>query len=138
MRDRLTSYQTFKLKKDYFSRLQKDAQFKVYQGLHWEKKKLEEKPDTYPPNTCVLMGDSILNSVIERNLSNDPSVKIRKMPGATVYDLRHHALPIIRKQPKPLILQAGTNDVVKFSSRDISRSSLNLLFRKYNSEIRQR
>ena len=84
------------------------------------------------------MGDSVLNGVIERNLSNNPSVKIRKIPGATVDDLRHHALPIIRKQPKPLIIQAGTNDVVKFSSRDISRSSLNLLFRKYNSEIRQR
>ena len=40
-------------------RLQKKgAQFKKYQRLHSEKKKLEEKPDTYPPNTCVLMGDS--------------------------------------------------------------------------------
>ena len=35
-------------------RLQKDVQFKEYQRLYSEKKKLEEKPDTYPPNTCVL------------------------------------------------------------------------------------
>ena len=79
-------------------RLQKGVQFKEYQRLHSETKKLEEKPDTYRPNTCVLMGDSILNGVIERNLSNDRSVKVRKFPGATVNDLRHHALPIIRKQ----------------------------------------
>ena len=52
-------------------RLQKDPQFKEYQRLRLEKKKLEEMPDTYSPNTCVLMSDSILNGVIERNLSND-------------------------------------------------------------------
>ena len=52
-------------------RLQKDFQFIEYQRLHSEKKKLEEKPYTYSPNTCVLMGDSILNGVIERNISND-------------------------------------------------------------------
>ena len=71
------------------------------------------------------MGDSILN-VIERNLSNDRSVKVRKFPGGTVDDLRHHALPIIRKQPKYLIIHAGTNDAVKFTSRDILNKLLQL------------
>ena len=33
------------------------------------------------------MGESILNGVMERNLSNDLSVKVRKFPGATVDDL---------------------------------------------------
>ena len=33
------------------------------------------------------MGDSILNDVIERNLSNNRSVKVRKFLGATVDDL---------------------------------------------------
>ena len=75
-------------------------------------------------NTCVLKGDSILNGVTERNLSNNQSVKVRKFPGATVDDLQHHALRIIRKQPKYLIIHAGTNDAVKFTSRDI----LNKLF----------
>ena len=52
-------------------RLQKDVQFKEYQRLYSEKKTLEEKPETYPPNTCFLMSDSILNDVMERNFSND-------------------------------------------------------------------
>ena len=78
-------------------RLQKDSQFNENQRLHFETKKLEEKSDTYPPDTCVLIGDSILNSVIEENLSNDPSVKGRTFPGATVDGLRHHALPITGK-----------------------------------------
>ena len=105
-------------------RLQKDAQFKEYRRLHSEKKNLEEKPDTYPPDTCVLMSDSILNGVIERNLLNDGSVKVRKFPG-TAHDLQHHALPIIRKKPKSLIIHAGTN-AVKFTSRDILNKLLQL------------
>ena len=52
------------------------------------------------------MGDSILNGVIERKLSNDRSVKVRNFPGATVDDLRHHRLSIIRKQLKSLIINA--------------------------------
>ena len=72
------------------------------------------------------MGDSILNGVIERNLSNDRSVKVRKLPGATVDDLRHHALPIIRKQPKSLIIHGGTNDAVKFTSIDVLNKLLHL------------
>ena len=36
-------------------RLQKDAQFKEYQRLRSEKKKLAQKPDTYPPNTQALV-----------------------------------------------------------------------------------
>ena len=44
------------------------------------------------------MGDSILNGVIERNLSNDSQFLIY-----VIY----------------LIIHAGTNDAVKFTSRDI-------------------
>ena len=72
------------------------------------------------------MGDSILNGVIERNLSNDQSVKVRKFPEATVDDLRHRVLPINRKQPKYIIIHAGTNDAVKFTSRDILNKLLRL------------
>ena len=72
------------------------------------------------------MGDSILNGVIERNLLNDRSVKVRKFSGATVDDLRHHALLIIRKQPKYLVILAGTKDAVKFTSRDILNKLLQL------------
>ena len=67
------------------------------------------------------MGDSILNGVIERNSSNNRSVKIRKFPGATVNYLQHHVL-YIQKQPKYLIIHAGTNDAVKSTSTDICSS----------------
>ena len=87
---------------------------------------MEEKPDTYPLNICVLTDDSILNGVIENNLSNVWSVKVRKFPQATADNLRHHALPTIQTQLKFLIIHAGTNDTVKFTSRDILNRLLQL------------
>ena len=80
---------------------------------------MEGKLGTYPPNTCVLMGDSILNGVIESNISNDRPLKVRKFPGATVDNVRYYALPIIWKQPKFLVIHVGNNHAVKFTSRDI-------------------
>ena len=71
------------------------------------------------------MGDSILNGVIERNSSNNRSVKIRKFPRATVDYLQHHVLHI-QKQPKYLIIHAGTNDAVKSTSTDILNKLLQL------------
>ena len=100
-------------------RLQKDAQFNECQRLHSEEKSLEEKLDTYPPNTFVLMGESIVNGGIERDLSRDWLVKVRKFLRATINNLPHHVLPTIWKQPKPLVIHAGTKDAVKFISGDI-------------------
>ena len=95
-----------------------------YQRLHSENRKVQEKPDTYPSHACVLMDDSILNSVTERNLSNDQSVKVIKFPQVNFHILQHHALPVIWKQSKYFIIHPGINDTVKFTSRD----SLNKLF----------
>ena len=89
---------------------------------------MEETPHTYPPNTCVLISDSILNYVIGSNLSNDPSIKVRKFPRATVKDLRHHALLVICKQPKFLIIHVRTNNAVKLPSRDNVNKLLQLKF----------
>ena len=109
-------------------RLQANAQFEKYQRLHSKIKKLEETPHTYPPNTCVLMSDSILNYVIGSDLSNDPSIKVRKFPRVTVKDLRHHALLIICKHPKFLIIHVRTNNAVKLPSRDNVNKLLQLKF----------
>ena len=109
-------------------RLQKYVQFKEYQRLHLGKKKSQENPDFYPPNTCILMGDSILNGVIERNLTNDWSIKVKKFPRATVNNLQHHALRITWKEAKYLIIHARINDTVKFTSRDILNKLLQLKF----------
>ena len=45
---------------------------------------------------------------------------------STANDLRHHVLSIIRKQLKSFIIHAGTNDAVKFTSRDVLNKLLQL------------
>ena len=70
----IQAFQYFNQKSTTWAEITKRCPVKEYQRLHSEKNRLEEKPETYPPNSCVLMGGSILNGVIGRNLSNDWSV----------------------------------------------------------------
>ena len=44
----------------------------------------------YPSRTTVIVGDSIINGVIEENINKkDRPVKVRNFPGATVPDMEH-------------------------------------------------
>ena len=79
-----------------------------------------------PPGTCVIIGDSILNGLIEENLSKQHNVRIRKFPGATVDDLNYHVHPILRKKPKHIIIHIGTNDATHSTSREILDKLLKL------------
>ena len=56
--------------------LQKKIEFNKYQSQ--QRGKISQDQDIYPPGTCVIMGDSILNGLIEENLSKQHDVRIRK------------------------------------------------------------
>ena len=62
------------------------------------------------------MGDSILNELIEENISKQHNTRIRKFPGATVDDLYYHVHPILRKKPKHIIVRIGINDATRLTS----------------------
>ena len=72
------------------------------------------------------MGDSILNGLIEENLSKQHKVGIRKLPGATMDDLNYHVYPTLRKKPKHIIIHIGTNDTTRSTSREILDKLLKL------------
>ena len=89
--------------------------------------------DLYPRNTIVIAGDSIINGVFEDWLRRkNHVVKVRNFPGANVEYMRHNLIPLIRKKPSHLIIHVGTNDVKKFTSREILDQLLNL--KKFVSE----
>ena len=72
----------------------------------------------YPIGTTVIVGDSIINGVIEERISKkDRPVKVRNFSGATVGDMEHHLIPIIQKKPSNIILHVGTNDAKNLPSR---------------------
>ena len=77
--------------------------------------------DIYPLGACVILGNSILSGILEENLSNELPVKVRGFPGATVEGLQHHALAIIWKKPKFIILHAGANDAVRTTRKILNK-----------------
>ena len=81
----------------------------------------------YPSGTTVIIGNSIINGVIEKriNKKNRP-VKGRNFPGATVTDMEHYLIPIIQKKPSNIILNVGTNDAQNLPYRTILDNLLKL------------
>ena len=73
-------------------------------------------PGVYPwkKGTILVMGDSMLNGVDERSLSNNGLVKVRSFSGSTISDLQNYYMkPLLRKKPTKIILHIGTNDVTE-------------------------
>ena len=67
--------------------------------------------DQWPIGTAVIVGDSILNGVVEENLCGQGRVvKIKRFPSSTVDELSHHIIPIIQKKPTNMIIYIETND----------------------------
>ena len=67
----------------------------------------------WPTGTCLIVGDSILTGIDEKRLSrNKQVVKVRNFRGATIGDLKHHLVPLLKKKPEHIMLHTGTNDAV--------------------------
>ena len=65
----------------------------------------------YPSNTTVIVGDSIINGIREERLSGKYGVvKVRNFPGATIEDMQHNLVSILRRNRCRLILHVGTNN----------------------------
>ena len=130
IQEEVTEYSNFKQPKINLKqqleqvRLQKKLEYNNYQNQ--QRDKISNDQDNYPPGTCVIIGDSILNGLIEENISNQHNVRIRKFPGATVDDLNYHVHPILRKKPKHIIVHIGTNDATRSTSREILEKLLKL------------
>ena len=72
----------------------------------------------WPAGSCLIVGDSILTGIDEKRLArNNKVVKVRDFRGATIDDLKHHLVPLLKKKPEHIILHIGTNDAVSKTSR---------------------
>ena len=81
----------------------------------------------YPSGTTAIVGDSIINPVIEEKINKkDRLVKVRNFPGATVADMEHYLIPIIQKKPSNIILHVGTNDANNLPSPTVLDNLLKL------------
>ena len=63
---------------------------------------------------AILVGDSIVSGVNGKGLSTDKfTTVVRDIPGATSDDMVHHTIPFAERNPKKLIVHAGTNDIYR-------------------------
>ena len=61
----------------------------------------------WPKSTTLIVGDSIINGVLEERLcGGGRNIKVRSFPGATVDDLNHYIIPLLQKKPSHIIVHA--------------------------------
>ena len=80
----------------------------------------------WPKDTILITGDSILNNIEENTLRNKFNVRVRAFPGADVRDMYDYLKPLLRKEPKHVILHIGSNDAPYKSSNEIVEDILKL------------
>ena len=59
----------------------------------------------------MIVGDSMLNAINEREMRKHHFVQVRNHPGANTDDLLHHTRAHARKKPDAMILLVGQNDI---------------------------
>ena len=82
----------------------------------------------YAGEATVIVGDSIINGVIEGRIDKDRPVKVCNFLGTAFADMEHNLIPIIRQKPSTIILHFGTNDVKNLQSRTVLHNLLKLKF----------
>ena len=81
----------------------------------------------YPSGTTAIVGDSIINGVIEERINKkDRSITVRNFPGPTIADIEHYLNPIIQKKPSKIILHVRTCDAKNLPSRTVLDNLLKL------------
>ena len=82
--------------------------------------------DTWPLETILIIGDSMIHGIDEKRLSKDKVIKVRSFPGAKIDDFYNYIVPLINKKPKQVIFHAGTNDAIDCNSDEILNKLLNM------------
>ena len=71
----------------------------------------EKRKENIRGGTTIIIGDSILNGIIQERLSRKGRVvKVHNFRGATVDDMKPHVILLLFKEPSFIIIHAGTND----------------------------
>ncbi len=82
------------------------------------KSRVQNNTFEWPPETTLIIGDSILLGVVEDKLKRYRA-KVRPFRGARVDDIYDYIAPLLRKKPTNIILHIGSNDAIDKESKDI-------------------
>ena len=80
---------------------------------------------TFKPNKTYIIGDSILNNINEKLLSNmTRDVKVYSPSGATTKDLKDFIIPLAERRPGKVMIHCGTNDVRNYSAEEVTKAQI--------------
>ena len=68
--------------------------------------------EQFKKRNIIIVGDSLLNAINEKGLSNH-SVKVNNIPGGTSDIILDKLDDFLKNKPDGLIVHAGTNDITK-------------------------
>ena len=80
----------------------------------------------WPPNTCLIVGDSIVNGLMEEKMSKNRLIKVRSFSGARIEDFYSYLQPLMKKLPSRLIIHAATNNAIHSDSDCIMEQLMEL------------
>ena len=87
----------------------------------------QRKAGIWNKNTVLVVGDSMIDNVDERQLGKRYQTKVRSFSGATTTDLEDYLKPLLRKKPDKIILVVGTNDIQHRPVADILKNIKRLM-----------
>ena len=62
-------------------------------------------------NKLEIIGDSVLNGIINEKLSRNNTIISQPHPGCTTNDMKHFVMESIKNKPKIIICHSGANDL---------------------------
>ena len=97
----------------------------IYRDSRQDKRTDQRNSQEYHINkpVTVIVGDSMVKNVRSLDLSNQKNkVIVKSFSSATTEDMGDYLKPILRKEPKNLILHVGTNDLKALEPAHLSNS----------------
>lgn len=88
-------------------------------------KRVENEVITWPKNTTLITGSSIISGLDEQRLKKY-KVKVRSFPGACIDDMFDVLQPLLKKNPTNIIIHISSNDAPQKSAEQIITEITNL------------
>ena len=97
-------------------------------NYHYNERENSNPDEIWPPNTILILGDSMINQMDQVRLSSSTkkSVVIRSFGGAGVNEMYPKLENLLKKKPSTIILHVGTNDSTSKSPEVILENLLTL------------
>ena len=93
--------------------------------IQWTQPGVQNQESNGPKQTktknrkrITIVGDSMLNGILDEGLQKDHNVQVKRHPGATTRDIVDYVRPVIRKKPDCIIIHAGTDDLTSQEKTD--------------------